>query len=146
MASMTDDELATLQRYLTAWGDGDVMTVLGSYHERLELRWPGTHRLSGTHTGRDAAVVALAELQAATGRVLAEIRSITPADSFADVELVERWTVDGRTVDLPRRLRFGVEDDLIAWCEVFELEPEQVDQILGWPIAPSGAVAPDHPA
>ncbi|MCX6520333.1 MAG: nuclear transport factor 2 family protein [Actinobacteria bacterium] len=128
---MTDDELATLHRYLTAWGDGDVMTVLGSYHERLELRWPGTHRLSGTHAGRDAAVTALAALQAATGRVLAEVRSITPADGFADVELVERWTIDGSTVDLPRRLRFGVEDGLIAWCEVVELEPDLVDRVLG---------------
>ena len=141
---MTDDELATLHRYLTAWGNGDVMTVLGSYHERLELRWPGTHRLSGTHTGRDAAVVALADLQAATGRVLAEVRSITPADGFADVEVVERWTVDGRSVDLPRRLRFGVEDDLIASCEVFELDPEQVDRILDRPIAPVDIVTPDH--
>ena len=128
---MTDDELATLHRYLTAWGDGDVMTVLGSYHERLELRWPGSHRLSGTHSGRDAAVTALAELQAATGRVLAEVRSITPADGFADVEVIERWTVDGATVDLRRRLRFVVADDRIARCEVFELEPDLVDRVLG---------------
>jgi len=128
---MTDDETATLHRYLTAWGDGDVMTVLGSYHERLELRWPGSHRLSGTHSGRDAAVTALAELQAATGRVLAEVRSITPADGFADVEVVERWTVDGSTIDLPRLLRFGVRDGLIAWCSVTEHQPELVDRILG---------------
>ena len=143
---MTDDELATLHRYLTAWGDGDVMTVLGSYHERLELRWPGSHRLSGTHSGRDAAVTALAELQAATGRVLAEVRSITPADGFADVEVVERWTVDEATVDVERRLQFGVRDDLIAWCEVFELEPELVDRVLGRPTAPADAVATDHHA
>jgi uncharacterized protein len=131
MERVTDDELATLHHYLTAWGNGDVMTVLGCYHERLELRWPGTHRLSGTHTGRDAAVVALADLQAATGRLLSEVRSITPADGFADVEVVEQWTVDGAPIDLPRRLRFGVEDGRIAWCEVVELEPDRVDRILG---------------
>ena len=53
------------------------------------------------------------------------------AADLADAELVERWTVDGQIVDPPRLLRFGVCDDLIAWCAVVEREPEQVDRIIG---------------
>ena len=137
MGTVNDGELEILQRYLAAWGSGDVMTVLGLYHEELELHWPGKHRLSGSYIGRDAAVTALFELQIATQRALLEVRSISADNGVADVadvadvELVERWTVDERIVDVPRRLRFGVRDDLIASCSVVEHEPEQVDLIIG---------------
>ncbi len=144
MGSVTDDELATLHRYLTAWGNGDVMAVLGSYHERLELHWPGDHRLSGVHIGRDAAVTALADLQVATRRTLHSVRSISAGTELASVELVERWVVDGQPLEVERLLQFGVRDGQITWCSVTEHQPELVDRIIGRPIAPAGTVAPDH--
>lgn len=131
MGVVTDSELDTLRRYLTAWGDRDMTTVLGLYHQDLELRWPGTHRLAGVHTGRDASIVALLELQTATQRVLHRVRSISDVGDGFEVDLVERWTVGDEVADLPRVLRFEVREGQISGCTVVELEPEKADRLLG---------------
>jgi ketosteroid isomerase-like protein len=128
---MTERDLETLQRYLTAWGSGDVVAVLGLYHQDLELQWPGSHRLAGVHAGRDASIAALLELQSVTQRVLHDVRSISADGAFADVELVERWTIDGEVFDVPRLLRFGIRNDRIASCTVTERVPDRVDRALG---------------
>jgi ketosteroid isomerase-like protein len=127
---MAPDQIETLQRYLRAWADGDVMAVIGLYHEELELSWPGTHRLAGVHSGRDAATLALLDLQMTTQRALVEAHVADAGGTLADVEVVERWTVDERSVELRRLLRFGVRDGCIARCVVVEHEPDLVDRLL----------------
>ncbi len=120
-----------VRRYLDAWRAGDLTTVLDSYHPDLALTWPGSHPLAGDHVGLDAALTALAELQARTRRELVAAGPLArQPDGHVVVDVVERWSCP-HPVDVSRSLRFRVVDGRIAACTVVEGDPGLVDRILG---------------
>lgn len=119
-------DVDAVERYLDAWGCGDLAAILDAYDPGLTLVWPGTHALAGTHAGLDAALTALAALQERTGRTLDRVGSVSPTAATVDVDVVERWSVG----EIRRTLRFTTRAGRIASCEVVEHDADVVDRAL----------------
>jgi ketosteroid isomerase-like protein len=119
-------DVDAVERYLDAWGRGDLAAILGCYDAGLTLVWPGTHPLAGIHVGLDAALTALAALQERTGRALDRVAAVTPTASTVDVEVAERWSIGV----VRRTLRFTTREGRIASCEVVEHDDAVVHALL----------------
>ena len=118
-----------VEAYADAWLAGDLETVLGLYHPDLTLVWPGTHRLAGEHRGLDAALTALAELQALTERRPIEIHAITDADGTIVLDVTERWRDrESGSTDVRRALHYTVLDDRLHTCRIVEADESAVDR------------------
>jgi ketosteroid isomerase-like protein len=116
-------DIRAVERYLDAWGRGDLAGVLGSYHPDLTLVWPGSHPFAGEHAGLDAALTALAALQERTERRLDRVVSVTARADHVAAEIVERWTCG----EVARTLRFRTCDGRIRSCTVVEHDAASVD-------------------
>lgn len=129
-----NDEI--VRSYCDAWVRGDTPAIVGHYHEDLTLRWPGCHRLAGTHRGLDAALTALLELQTSTNRVPERIVDVASGDRSVVVIVDERWADERRSIELRRALEFTVADDQLHSCQIYETDQAAVDAWIGSATAP----------
>lgn len=123
-----------VEAYCDAWMAGDVLAVLGFYHDDLELTWPGRNHLAGVHQGQAASVEALLKLQELTGRQPLEVLDIAQGEKLVIATVIERWTDpanDARSVDLRRVLEFTVTDGQLRTCRVYESDQHIIDEWIG---------------
>ncbi len=123
-----------VEAYCRAWLAGDVVTVLGFYHDDLVLTWPGDNHLAGQHIGQAASVDALLALQGLTNRVPVEVIDVFEGSQSIIAVVVERWSNSSdpnHTLDLTRALEFTVVDQKLRTCRIFETDQAAIDQWLG---------------
>lgn len=125
---------SVIETYCDAWVAGDVLTVIGLYHDDLALTWPGRNHLAGVHEGQTASVEALLKLQELTGREPIEVVDILQGNDSVIAVVIERWTHPedaARTVDLRRALEFTVIDRKLRTCRIYETDQHLVDEWIG---------------
>src|SRR5687768_3306510 len=72
----TQDTRLTLQRYATAWLQGDRATLSSLYADNIVFHYLGDHGLTGRHEGKVRAQTVLAEFNRRTGRRLKSITDV----------------------------------------------------------------------
>ena len=116
-----------LRAYATAWLASDLDTVLGSYHDDIELHYMGESPLAGTHRGRDAAFVALGQASLRTQRVLIDVEDVLVGESLGALIAVEDLG------DPPQRVRrvllYRVEDEKLRECWLFDEDQRFIDSL-----------------
>jgi hypothetical protein len=125
---VTSREVAeTLRRYADAWAASDLDTVLSMYHDAFELHYMGESPLAGTHTGKDAALVALGAASVRTARRLVEVEDVLVGDTLGALIAVEDLG------DPPRRVRrvllYRVQDGLLRECWLFDEDQRFIDHL-----------------
>src|SRR5262245_47734040 len=128
MTTTREAEIRTaIERYAAAWRDGDLATIIDSYHDDIALHWFGANALSGDHAGKGAALVALGEFTRRTGRGLPKIvATMAGPDRGA---IVAREVLGGTEVE--RLLVFTVRDGKLFECWVYDQDPALVDRAVG---------------
>lgn len=116
-----------LRSYARAWLDSDLETVLGSYHEDIELHYMGKSPLAGTHRGRDAAFVALGQASVRTRRTLIDVEDVLVGESLGALIAVEDLG------DPPTRVRrillYRVQDEKLRECWLFDEDQAFIDSM-----------------
>lgn len=124
MAS-SEETRRVLRAYAVAWLASDLETVLGSYHDDIELHYMGESPLAGTHVGRDAAFTALGQASLRTSRKLVAVEDVLVGESFGALIAVED------VGDPPRRVRrvllYRVHDGKLRECWLFDEDQRFID-------------------
>ncbi len=130
MQTEMNESIGVIRSYCDAWIAGDTMAVVAMYHDDLTLEWPGRHRLAGTHSGQQASIKALLDLQAITNRVPTKIVQVLGGPESVIAIVVERWTAPGdpsETLEHTRALEFTVQDNQLHTCRIFETAQREID-------------------
>jgi uncharacterized protein len=129
-----------MRRYREAAGRHDFDAAFGMFAEDIVFRIPGRSAFAGEHRGKDAA---MAYIDAA--RALSRDADITleVVDTLASEErfcliVVERFQLDGRTVEIRRANVYRVRGDQIAEVWIFEGDQYAADALFAT-AAPAGA-------
>jgi ketosteroid isomerase-like protein len=121
-------EIRTIvERYATAWRDGDLATMLDCYHDDVVLHWFGANPLSGDHAGKGVALAALGEFTRRTQRRLVGIVATMAGPERGAI--VAREELGGTEVE--RVLVYTVRDGKLAECWVYDRDPALVDRLVG---------------
>ncbi len=129
---MSDRDI--VQTYCDAWMAADAVAILTCYHDDLTLDWFGTHHLAGTHTGMQASLDALLNLQAATNREPVEVEQILSGPDSVIAVVRERWTSPtdpSQVLEHQRALEFTVADGKLRTCRIYETAQAEIDEWLG---------------
>ncbi|MFM8530562.1 MAG: nuclear transport factor 2 family protein [Ilumatobacteraceae bacterium] len=114
-----------LRAYAEAWAAGDLDRVLAAYHDDIELHYMGMSPLAGTHSGRDAAFVALGQASLRTSRKLIEVNDVLSGDLLGALIVTEDLG------DPPQRVRrvllYRIDDDKLRECWLFDEDQRFVD-------------------
>ena len=129
MDTATDDARASIERYCTAWGDGDLETLIACYAEAFTLHYFGSSRFAGDHVGRDVALGILAEVSTVAPRELVAVDEILVGPSAAAIVVRERLTRDGTTHELRRVLRYRIESGELVECWLYDEDQALVDEL-----------------
>lgn len=119
-----------LNRYATAWAAGDIKAVFAAYHPDFTVHYGGGNPLAGTHTGKSAALAAMAEISKRSGRKLVEVVDILPGVRRSALVVRESFDRDGRTAEVERVLTYAIRDGLFHECWVYDLDQVLVDTFL----------------
>ncbi len=113
--------------YARTWAAGDLEAILAYYADDVVLHWFGQNPLSGSHRGKDAALIALGRAAAVMPRQLVDVEAVLGDDSSSSAALVvrERWG----DVDLRRVLVYKVVGSHLAECWVFDEDQALVDRM-----------------
>ena len=128
---MTNPIQEAVRAYAASWLSGDIARIVAHYRDEFTLHWPGAHRLSGTHRGRDASLKALAEFSAATGRKLLGIVDVLGGDTRGCLIARERFEIPEGPVEMDRVLLFRVEDGRLAECWLYDFDQALIDRLVG---------------
>jgi len=124
---------ALVERYATAWRDGDLATLVGCYGPNFILHYGGASPLAGDHVGLDAALAALAEASRRTGRDLLSVDETLTSPTGAVLVVRERFDRDGDTAEVRRVLRYRVEGDQFVECWLYDEDQAVVDRFWSRP-------------
>lgn len=120
-----------LHRYARSWAAGDLAATLACYHPEVVIHYFGDSPLAGDHRGLDAALGALAEATARSGRVLERVVDVLVGPERSALVVEERLGAagddPGRVVQ--RVLVYRVEDDLLRECWLFDEDQRFVDAL-----------------
>ncbi len=119
---------SVVRAYTDAWLGGDLVTLLGLYHDDIVLHYGGTNPLAGEHRGKDAALTVLLAVQEKTQRVPLAVLDVLESKDHAAAWIRERWTVDGTETELTRLLVYRVADGQLAECWVYDNDQALVDR------------------
>lgn len=128
---MSDEHTPTIgavERYVSAWQNGDLDTLIDCYDVDIVARYGGTSRFAGTHVGRDAFLRVLAESSAAADRTLVSVDQWHDDGDAGAVFATERFTTDGGHRIVPRALRYRIRSGRFIECWLFDLDQHVVDQ------------------
>jgi uncharacterized protein len=118
---------AAVTRYATAWLSGDRAAIAACYHDEFTLHYAGRNPLAGTHSGKAAALAALAEVARRANRKLLDIDDIMAGPQRGAILARELFSRDGRTAELERLLVYAVRDGLLWECWVYDRDQATVD-------------------
>jgi ketosteroid isomerase-like protein len=121
---------AAVGRYAAAWLAGDRAAIAACYHDEFTLHYAGHNPLAGTHRGKAAALVALAEVARRANRRLLGIEDIMAGPHRGAILARESFSRDGRTAELERLLVYAVRDGLLGECWVYDRDQATVDSFF----------------
>ena len=124
----TADALAAAQRYVDAWTNDDLVTLLDCYADEFTLHYFGSNPFTGSHVGKDAALAALLEVSTRAPRRLLGVDDVMAGPGSAVVVAREGLTVDGEQHEIRRVLRYRVVDGRFAECWLYEEDQALVDR------------------
>lgn len=127
--TLTDEDRpgVVLRRYVDAWQAGDLDALIACYADDFTLHYAGTSRFAGTHSGRDAALVAMAEVSTVAPRTLRSVDDVLAGDHGGALVVTEELSREGESTLLRRVLRYRVADGLLRECWLLETEQAIVD-------------------
>ena len=129
MTDETGDERTVIERYCTAWTNGDLATLVDCYAEDFVLHYFGTSRFAGDHVGRDAALGVLAEVSTIAPRELIAIDEVLTGPGAAAIVVREQLSRNGEIAQLRRVLRYRIEADQLAECWLYDEDQALVDRL-----------------
>ncbi|MBX3504547.1 MAG: nuclear transport factor 2 family protein [Parvibaculum sp.] len=122
--------LAVVRRYVEAWKSGDLAAIFECYHSDFTLHYGGNHSLAGTHTGKPAALAALAEFSKRTGRKLLSIVDVMAGPERAAVIAREHFDNGTLTADVERVLVYRIADGFFRECWLYDADQPLIDRFL----------------
>jgi uncharacterized protein len=114
--------------YARAWQDGDAATLVGLYHDEFTLHYFGRSPLAGDHVGKAAALAALAKVQQLTNRKLVKVHDVLAGPGHGAILAQERWSRDGRGLDVRRVLVYHIRDEKLSECWLYDDDQRAVDE------------------
>jgi len=130
------DLYETVRRYADAWAADDLARVLDAYHDDFVLHYFGDSPLAGDHVGKAAAIEALVEATARSGRQLDEIEDVLTGATFGAI--IAREGVghgDDRRV-VRRVFVYRVRDGKLAECWLYDDDQRAMDALWSTPVQP----------
>lgn len=116
-----------LKNYRDAWLAGDLARIVDAYHDDFVLHYFGESPLAGTHTGKEAALAALAQATTRSQRELVEVTDVLVGESLGAIVAVERLGPDRREVR--RVLLYSVRDGKLAEASLYDEDQRFIDQL-----------------
>ncbi len=124
------DIRAAIETYAAAWVRGDLAAIVGCYHDEFTLHYFGDNALAGIHSGKAAALTALASFsQKSRRRLMAVTATMAGADRGAVIAR-EMLTHNEREIEVERLLVYAVRDGLLAECWVYDQDQRLIDAII----------------
>lgn len=124
----TADALGAAQRYVDAWTNDDLVTLLDCYADGFTLHYFGSNPFTGSHVGKDAALSTLLEVSTRAPRRLLGVDDVLAGPGSAVVVAREELTVDGQQHEIRRALRYRVVDGRFAESWLYEEDQALVDR------------------
>jgi uncharacterized protein len=119
---------AVVKRYANAWAANDLHAIIDSYHDEVVFHYFGRSALAGTHSGKATCLEILKKVREKTNRKLVAVRDVSAGEHFGFIVAVERFERNGASVEIERVLRYGVRDDKLAECWVYDEDQRLVDE------------------
>lgn len=144
--SMGEEDLSTtniVERYAQAWLDGNIETIVASYHDGITLHWFGNNVLSGDHVGKEVALQALAQFSALSERKLVSIINVTTGPERSILIAREMLGKGAMRKEVERVLIYKVKDNLLFECWVYDQDQSFVDSIMGLKVVKTEGVNDD---
>jgi hypothetical protein len=124
-----DRTAVVLRRYAEAWAAGDLEALIGCYADDFTLHYAGASRFAGTHSGRDAALAAMAEVSTIAPRTLRSVDEVLVGGDIGALVVTEELTREDESVVVERVLRYRVADGLLRECWLHEADQALVDHL-----------------
>lgn len=143
---MGEEDLSTtniVERYAQAWLDGNIETIVASYHDGITLHWFGNNVLSGDHVGKEVALQALAQFSALSERKLVSIINVTTGPERSILIAREMLGKGAMRKEVERVLIYKVKDNLLFECWVYDQDQSFVDSIMGLKVVKTEGVNDD---
>jgi ketosteroid isomerase-like protein len=121
-----------MRRYVDAARRGDWETASGFFAEDIALHIPGRSPFAGEHRGRRVAMEYIENARALSRDHDVELEVVDMLASEERVALVvrERFSLDGRVVDIRRANVYRVRGEEIIEIWIFEADQYAVDELL----------------
>jgi hypothetical protein len=120
-----------IDRYAAAWLAGDTSTCIACYHDRFTLHYFGRNALSGDHTGKAEALVALREMARRTLWRPTAIKITLAGATHAAVVAAVAYGPETSRIQRDRALVFRIEDNLLRECWAYDQDQGLMDQLIG---------------
>lgn len=120
-----------IARYAAAWTAGDFAALFALYADDFVLHYPGSHRLSGTHVGKDAALKAMGEFTVATGRKLVAVVDTMAGEARAAQIVRETMVTPEGVREVERVFAYRIEGGLMRECWLYDSEQALIDRLVG---------------
>jgi uncharacterized protein len=121
---------SVLERYVSAWQRNDLGAVVASYHPDFTIHYFGHNSLTGIHSGKLAALKALAEFSKRTQRRLLAVVDIMAGRDLGSVIVRESFVGGDDALEVERLLVFRIEKGLLREFWVYDQNPAAIDQII----------------
>jgi ketosteroid isomerase-like protein len=117
--------------YLDAARRGDWDTAFGYFSEDIVMRVPGRSRLAGERRGKQAAVDYIQTVREhyREGGIELELLDMLESGDRVALLVVERFHLEGSTVEIRRANVYRVENDAIVEITIFEADQYAVDDL-----------------
>ena len=120
-----------ISRYAAAWTAGDFAALFALYADDFVLHYPGQHRLSGTHLGKDAALKAMGDFTAATGRKLVAVVDTMAGENRAAQIVRETMVTPDGVREVERVFTYRIACGLMRECWLYDSEQALIDALVG---------------
>ncbi len=126
-----DENRDVIARYAAAWTAGDFASLFALYADDFVLHYPGSHRLSGTHVGKDAALKAMGDFNVATGRKLVAVVDTMAGEARAAQIVRETMVTPEGVREVERVFAYRIEGGLMRACWLYDSEQALIDRLVG---------------
>lgn len=127
----SEDNRDVIARYAAAWVAGDFASLFALYADDFVLHYPGAHRLSGTHAGKDAALKAMGDFTVATGRKLVAVVDTMAGEARAAQIVRERMVTPEGEREVERVFVYRIAGGLMRECWLYDSEQALIDRLVG---------------
>ena len=125
------ENAARIRAGYASFNSGDVEGLVDLFDEDIVWHFPGTNKLAGEHTGRDAVLTALGAYGAASGGTLqANVVDVMASDDHVTGWARDTAAADGRTLDIDSYVVFTMRDGKVTAAEHLVADTEALDAFL----------------